>query len=143
MNYGHAITIAFVLFMLFILSMVFKAFTLNFDLVSENYYDKEIRYQEQIEKTKNSRALAKDISWLLKDEGIEIRFPEKENFAISGTLQLMRPSDKSKDIITPISLNKNNVQLIEASKLMTGKYLLQIEWQQGETSYFYESIIVI
>ena len=53
MNWGKGVTIAFILFVGFIMFMVVGAFRENFDLVSDDYYLEEINYQDKINQKAN------------------------------------------------------------------------------------------
>ena len=53
-NWGWGIFIVLVLFIAFIGNLVYKSSQVRVDLVSENYYEKEIKYQHQIESEKNT-----------------------------------------------------------------------------------------
>ena len=143
MNYGHGITIATVLFILFILSFVYRAFHQDFDLVTENYYEKEIAYQGRINQMENSKHLVQNITWEKIANGIEVKFPEMNYQNIAGTIKMMRPSDKKMDINLPISLTTEGKQTIASEKLNAGKYELQIEWELGGKQYYFESVVVI
>ena len=57
MNWGWKIFLMTAGFVLFILFMVFRAMQQDFHLVYEDYYDKEIKYQGEIDNIKNARNL--------------------------------------------------------------------------------------
>ncbi len=57
MSWGKGIILVFVIFILGIGIMVYKSMTKNIDLVTSNYYEKELKYQEQIDKINNSNRL--------------------------------------------------------------------------------------
>lgn len=54
---GHSITLAFVAFATFILYMVTKMMNTKVDLVEKDYYAKEIKFQNQINKYQNAEQL--------------------------------------------------------------------------------------
>ena len=63
-NWGTGITIFFLSFVVFMLFMAYKCFQTDFDLVTEDYYAKELVYQETIKKLNNEKNL--DISFFIK-----------------------------------------------------------------------------
>jgi hypothetical protein len=50
MSWGKGIILVFVVFVLGIGVLVYRSMTKNIDLVTTNYYEKELKYQEQIDK---------------------------------------------------------------------------------------------
>ena len=53
MNFGNYITIAFIAFGAFIVTLVVKTFAFKPELVSETYYEDELNYQDRINRIKN------------------------------------------------------------------------------------------
>jgi hypothetical protein len=54
MNWGYKIAITFILFGALIIFMVVKSFQQNIDLVTDDYYQEELKYQQQIDKLENT-----------------------------------------------------------------------------------------
>ena len=52
MNWGYKILLVYLIFILGILFMVFKSSTQKTDLVTTDYYAKELKYQEKIDEMK-------------------------------------------------------------------------------------------
>lgn len=134
-NWGHGLTIAMVLFISYILYLVFRMIGTDVDLETENYYAKELKFQEQIDKSKNYKQLDEKVSVSLNKEGlIVVTLPQSK--ADSGSLFLYRPSDKNLDAkINFKSLNSKQAQL-DVSKQPAGRYVLEIEWYQAGKGYF-------
>jgi hypothetical protein len=117
--------------------MVFKSFQLNNDLVSEDYYAKEIKFQDVIDKTNNAEALDENITWESANGGILVTFPELNN-TITGEIILFRPSDKSKDLSFEIEIDENHQQFLTHENIIHGKYLIQIDWMAGQSEFYTE-----
>lgn len=144
-NWGTGIVIAFVLFISFIMYFVINM-TVNdkydHDLVTDDYYEEELKHQNEIDKLNNAKKLDQNIRWKKTDDGLEIRFPdtfEPEN--ITGKVFLYRPSNKSLDSETTISLS-DNIMLIPNKRLLDGRWNLIVDWQYNGTSYLYKKEIV-
>jgi len=60
-NWGFGIAAFIGLFIVFISTLVYKCSQHEVDLVSANYYDLEIQYQNQINKMNNSAALDQQV----------------------------------------------------------------------------------
>ena len=56
-SWGTGIAATYIIFVLATLGMTYAMMTKNVDLVSTNYYEKEIKYQEQIDKINNTSGL--------------------------------------------------------------------------------------
>ena len=51
MNWGYKILMVYVIFIAGILLLVFKSSSQNQDLVTEDYYEQELKYQQKIDET--------------------------------------------------------------------------------------------
>jgi hypothetical protein len=145
-NWGTGIVIAFVLFISFILFFVIKASTqkaYSYDLVSEEYYKDELKYQADIDKMQNVKDLGIKISIETSKEGIQIAFPENfktEN--MDGNVSFYRPSNQSLDFDIPFDLSKQTSLLIPDNKLVGGRWDIKINWSQNNKEYLYKKEIV-
>lgn len=143
-SWPFAIVLAIVLFMAYILNFVYKAMAspeYNHELVTEDYYHKELKYQEEIDKQKRGLKLEQNITLQKTDEGIYIVFPnEFEPKEITGTIELLRLSDENADVSVPIITKKHEI-LIENDKLIKGTYRLTVDWEAKGESYMYKKDI--
>jgi hypothetical protein len=142
MNWGHKITILFSGFVALIVFMVISAFRQDIDLVSEDYYEKEIKYQEQIEKLENADNVKDEISFIQKGDELILAFKNPINNE-SGTIVFFRPSDPKKDLKEILTLNKNHEQYFEREKFIPGYYKIQIDWVAKGKKYYVEKDIFI
>lgn len=138
------IVMAILLFMGYILSFVYKAMVspeYDHHLVTENYYQKELKYQSEIDKQKRALKLTEDIAISKNEKGLLIIFPKQfQSEKITGTIEFLRLSDEKADLILPIII-KNHQLLVEDKKLIKGKYRLIIDWEaEGKTYMFKEEI---
>jgi len=136
-NWGTAIVIAFALFMSFILYFVFKVQSdhkYDNELVTEEYYKKEINVQSDIQNTINANELKVKIVITNSKEGIRINFPKDFDFKnIKGKVSLYRPSNQKLDFEIPISLSSPDL-LIPNNNLVGGLWDISVEWNyQGKT----------
>lgn len=135
-NWGTGIVIAFGLFITFILYFVFKVqgdMKYDHEMVTEEYYKKEIGFQEQINKAQNAYDLTDKVTILTKSEGLLISFPKGFDYnKIKGKVSLYRPSNQKLDFDIPISLSSSNL-LIPKTKLVGGRWDITIDWEyQGK-----------
>jgi hypothetical protein len=132
LNWGTGIVLAFVGFIAFIMYFIITMNVDNkydHDLVSEDYYGEELKYQNDIDKLKNAKALVTDISYEKTANGLKIIFPkELECKNITGKLFLYRPSNKQLDFDTAISLSKPYL-LIPDKRLVDGRWNIKVDCQ--------------
>lgn len=143
MNWGTKILIIYIVFVMGIVFMVFKSSVQNTDLVTTDYYAKELRYQEKIDEAGRTAALSAPIEYSIKDNALTIVFPK--DFAgkqIAGEAVLYCPSDEKKDLKKNFSVKDEPLQM-EIPSGSTGLYELHISWQDGGVTYYFEKKIVI
>jgi len=137
--------LAFIGFISFIMYFVISMNTnkkYEHDLVTEDYYNAELEFQNDIDKEVNSRNLAENVTWTKTSDGIQILFPESLNInKIKGKVFLYRPSNKQLDFETTISLSNHNL-LIPDKRLLDGRWNIKIDWQYNGNKYLYKKEIV-
>ncbi|WP_027879821.1 FixH family protein [Mesoflavibacter zeaxanthinifaciens] len=145
LNWGTGIVIAFIGFISFIMYFVINMNTdkkLDHDLVTEDYYKQELKYQNDIDKEKNAKTLSANLKWQKTENGMLISFPENlEPSNISGKVFLYRPSNKQLDFETTISLSNHNL-LIPDKRLLDGRWNIKIDWNYKGNNYLYKEEIL-
>lgn len=139
MNWGKSIVLAFVLFATFIGVLVTIIFRQDIALVTENYYEKELRYQEQIDRERNTSELPEKPSIQVADGALVVEYTGMTQIT-SGELELFRPSDAKLDrkyVLSPDA----TVQRIDLSGLPGGMYKARMRWTQNGKEYFLENTI--
>jgi len=140
-NWGTGIFIAMLSFMIFILSFVYKSIALDeyqHELVSEDYYKDELHYQEEIDKMNNAGKLNQDISIRNSNQGIHISFPKDiDESSINGEIFFQRLSNEKLDFKELITLSDHE-QLIPAEKLVSGKWIIKIDWKTDKDEYLFK-----
>ncbi|MEM9679626.1 MAG: FixH family protein [Bacteroidota bacterium] len=143
-NWGTAIVLAFIGFIAFIMYFVINMSTdkkYNHDLVTEDYYQQELTYQNDIDKAENAKSLSTNISLQKTDKGILVQFPQDLNIKdIKGKVFLYRPSNKQLDFEIPISLSDYNL-LIPDNRLLDGRWNISVDWVYNKKEYLYKSAI--
>lgn len=136
-SWGIKITILYSAFAIGIIVMVIIAMNSNTDLVSENYYEQEIKYQDQIDKLKGSIELGKKISVDQDGEFIILKFSEfsPEN-KYSGDINFYRSSDAKKDFRIPFTPDDSGIQKIESAYLEKGQWKINLKLQNNGKDYF-------
>lgn len=127
-----------------VVAMVIFAMTKNTDLVSDNYYEKEIKYQDQIDKEKRTKELGEQIKIDYQGTYISIKFPNTYNIRdIKGTTLFYRPSEARKDIRLNLELDSLGEQKIITYKFSKGLWKIQVNWKMNGKDYYNESSVRI
>ncbi|GAA3517244.1 FixH family protein [Aquimarina addita] len=144
-NWGTGIVIGMVAFMSFILYFVITMSTnkkYHHDLVTEQYYAKEIAYQTEIDAETKTHDLTEKIIGKRIENGWLLNFPkELEASRIKGTVFLYRPSDQRLDFDLPIVFSGSNL-LIPDKKLVDGRWNITVEWTYNGEDYLYKKSIM-
>jgi len=143
MSWGKKILFLYLSFVVLIIGMVSYTMTKNVDLVSPNYYDKEIKYQEQIDKINNTKSLKEGLKIIYSEGQINLVFPTlTKNGQVSGEINFYRPADSKKDF--KVSINTENYkQVIRIDKMEKGLWKIQVNWKMNGIEYYTEETIII
>ncbi|GGZ83136.1 FixH family protein [Algibacter mikhailovii] len=143
-NWGTGIVFAFIGFISFILYFIITMMTderFEHELVSEDYYADELKYQDDIDKLNHAKSLSENIAYHRSSAGLTINFPENLDYkSITGKVFLYRPSNKQLDFETAISLS-NSYLLIPDNRLVDGRWNIKIDWQYKGKSYLFKESI--
>lgn len=130
-TWGHGVVIALGAFIIFILGMIFL-FPIgkqNSELISDNYYEDELHYQEVIDAKNLANTLVEKPKIALLKDGITVVLPEDINNTNSKfNFYLFRTDDKNLDIKKDFVLNQNNALTIPNTVLVKGSYTLKLQW---------------
>ena len=144
-NWGTGIVIAFGFFIAFILYFVIKVQTnseYDNELVVEEYYKNDAKFNEEYIRLQNAGALTEKPRIESLPEGIRVTFPDSFTpEKISGKISLYRPSAKKLDFEVPISLS--GPMLIPNSKLAGGRWDISVVWTDGAREYQQKQTIYI
>jgi hypothetical protein len=141
MNWGKGITIFMVAFMSFILYMVITLMTKgNSELESEDYYKKEIKYQNEINAQRNANRKKEKVKITDSQEYLTFTFPGNEKIE-EISIEFYRPNNSKNDI----SFNEQNTSnvLIDKKKLIKGLYIVSISYRVKGAFYMQKEEITI
>ena len=143
MNFGKWIVVAFVLFAVFIATLVAVCVRQDVSLVTKEYYQEELRYQEQIERRNNTEALAEVPRISVRGNKVVVidyaMLPDIEK----GELRLFRPSDSRLDQSFDVARSSTTSQKFEISNARPGLYKARLTWLQDGKEYYLEKIVVL
>src|SRR5690554_8200711 len=106
MNWGYKIALVFIGFVVLMVSLVIVCFRQkDIHLVEEQYYEKEIAYQEQINIQQNTATLIAPptIKYIKENQAVTIHHPLlSEGACPEGSILFLRPSDAAMDFVVPL-----------------------------------------
>ncbi|MBI1341998.1 MAG: hypothetical protein GC171_03580 [Terrimonas sp.] len=141
-SWGYKIAAVYILFVAGILFLAYKASHQHFDLVTENYYAAELKYQDVIDHQNNVSALSAPLEIRNSSNQVVISFPK--DFAgqpITGEAYLYCPSDEKKDLRKKFEIHDLRYQLLLPGRF-SGQYQLKLSWNSGGKEYYQEEKIM-
>lgn len=141
-TWGHGIAMAIVLFIIFILSFVFRTLfdpQLKHDMESKEYYKEDLAFPLEQKRRENSAALAQDVSLMVAPEGLWIHFPKNmDHKKIKAKLIMHCLADKQFDIERDMKLDSISY-LIPGKELRKSRYTFKLDWDYDTIPYQYRS----
>ena len=109
-NWGTGILLSIIIFMMILIGIVYVFMNQDVDLVTSNYYGKEIKYQKQIDKINKTNEMSKQVNIALSDKSVQLTFPDSVfDKKASGTIYFYRPSGSKKDFSVPMAVSSRSV----------------------------------
>lgn len=142
-HWGIKISLLYGLFVLGILSMAAFYMRQEPELVSKEYYNEEIRYQNKIEKLRRTSLLSEKVRLKVSDKKLNIRFPKVGPGDIAGDAFFYRPSDKKSDFRLPVKLDSAYTQAVSFEGRRKGLWKVELNWKAGGKEYLNEEVIYI
>jgi len=139
-NWGVRIIIIYSSFVVFMLTMVYMCTRQHFDLVSADYYAQELKYQQVIDGTNNTRDLNEKVVIDQTSGVITITLPASNRTIESGDILFYRPSNSSSDFTIPVT--SNTIQ-VSKGKMHAGLYKIKINWSVDKKIFYDEQSLII
>ena len=138
LSWGYKIMFVYIAFVAGMGFLVFKASSQKFDLVTKDYYDQELKYQQVIDQAANSSRLSAPVTIERNEGELKISFPdEMKNKKKLVDFYLYYAADAKKDFRKSFELNEN--ELVQALPVgMKGMYELKLSWESEGVKYYFE-----
>lgn len=133
MTWGKSIVLVFVGFAIFIGVLVTVCVKQQVNLVSKNYYQEELNYQQQIDELNNAARLESKPIITVVQKRILISGVQQ------GKLELLRPSDSRFDA----SFVLDSVKTFDLSKYPSGRYNASLRWEMNGKKYLIQEAIIL
>ncbi|NWG26977.1 MAG: FixH family protein, partial [Ignavibacteriaceae bacterium] len=143
LNWGTGILIGIIVFVIISITMTVIFMTQDVSLVSDNYYEKSLSYQDEIDKQSRTKSLDEQVKINFNEEVITISVPSNYlNKDISGEIFFYRPSNPKLDFVLPLQLVEGN-QIIPVERLEKGFWRLKLNWTMDGNGYYNERAITV
>jgi hypothetical protein len=144
MNWGYKILIGFSTFVIGMLCMVGVAMKQTNEMMDDNYYDKELKFQDKIDASKNLSAVAEKLS--ITDSGniVVLQLPAATVASNTvGTIECIRSAEQKRDVKLRLQLDENGRQVLPKTLFVNGIYQLRLDWTTNGTTYFHSQELII
>ena len=139
MNWGWRIAIVYTLFALSMIGAVVYSTTMDVNLVEENYYQKEVEYQQVITKKENAIRDTATFEVTVLGDSVVLTFPTA---CVQGKIYFMRAADINNDKKFDLKV-VNGKQSFPKEFFKPGSYDLQVDWKGKNSDYYWEEKITI
>lgn len=130
----YTIVAVFVSFAAYIGHFVYRSTQANINLVSEDYYQKEIAFQETYDARVSSVEANKSVKVIPEDGHLKVEFSEMKNGG--GKIVFFRPDDPALD--HDKVLPRTQKSLYDLSKMKEGLWFYELHYKSGGNDYLKE-----
>lgn len=123
--------------------MVIMSFRQKTDLVTDNYYEEELLFQNQIDAATNANPYKDSIVITLDAEMVTLHFPLIFNEGALGQVYFYKASNSDFDFKFPLQLNSASSQQFIKSNFAQGFYTVKMQWIKNDIPYYTEKNIVL
>ena len=142
----HAIIAWFVIFAAALAAWITFAVRQNIDLVRPDYYEEEIRFQQQLDRLNRTASVRAEIV-LLYDAAksdVALRLPAAHLAQHpTGRIQFYRPGDATLDFEVPLAIGATGLQHIGTGALRAGQWKVRVRWNAAAQDYYFEQTLVL
>ena len=130
---------SFVLFAVFIISLVIICIREDINLVSASYYKDELAYGQQMQRMQNTQSMhMQPVVKMNNRTQMEIIFKDQ---VMHGSATMFCPANEARD--KTFQLSTDSIQRFDVSQLPAGMYKLKITWTAHGTEFYSEDIVIL
>lgn len=143
-NWGWGITLFMICFISFMGYLTYKAFSIDFDLVAEDYYAQELEYEQRLTQLRNAAALESRPELILSNKDLRLVFPSGAAAeGIAGQLHFYDPASRDNDRYLDIVLDDKGEMNLPLNQLTSYRYTVKMSWSNKDTQYYHETLLVL
>ncbi len=139
MDWGKGILLTIIAFVAFIMTLVVISVRQDdIHLVTENYYEKELKYQDQIDRETSAAGLDREV---LVFDAVSKSMVLDLPVGAKGDLKLFRPSDERLDQELSLDILQEGKTTVPLEKLKAGYWKVQLTWTENGVDFYQEKKI--
>jgi hypothetical protein len=142
-SWGKKIFFLYTTFALSMVFLVYKCCQVNYDLVSKDYYNEELAYQQLIDGSVRSSESMELIRLKQVEKGVLISY---ENFSnppgVTGNCHFYYAPDATADYKISLKAGPDSTQLVN-HVFAPGSYIVKLKWSSDNKFYYREKTLVI
>ena len=145
MNWGTLIGIVYLAFVGGMIMLAFKSSEQKLELVTDNYYEEAVNYQNRIDAKNNASNSASllSINYINSSNELEIKTSNVNGRRLSGSLNFYKPDKAAEDYNLNFELRSSGTQIIPLKKMAHGYWKVIATWKDEEKSFYKEKKIFI
>ncbi len=142
-NWGHKIIFIYSAFVFGILFMVYQSSKQKFDLVENDYYAAELKYQEVIDASARAKMLGGELIVKYEADSIKLTLPVVfKGVNVKGKAHLYYAADKKQDLSFDFE-TLNAFVAFKTENQKKGSYSIKLDLVKSGVSYYYEEKIFL
>ena len=140
------IILTLVVFFAGTVGLIVMACSQRVDLVSPDYYERELKFQGQIDRVERTHRAPSQASVAYDAAGqcITVSLPaDQAGREINGRIELYRPSAAGLDRAVKLAPDSKGVQRLDAAGLAPGLWKVRVSWTVEQQDYFLDQKVVV
>lgn len=140
------IVLAFAVFIAGTITLIVLASSQRTDLVRADYYEQEIRHQQQIDRLERTQRIAPDarVTYDRARARLEVALPAAQaRRGPQGQIHLYRPSAANLDRHIPLDLDASGRQTLDATDLQPGLWRVRVSWSVDQEDFQLDQRLVV
>lgn len=117
----------------------------NNDLVQPDYYEQEVRFQQQIDRVQRTQAFSQDVAVSFEPVTRSVRLSLPAAHAAkrpTGRIHFYRPSEAKLDFEVPVQLDAAGKQSVPGASLREGLWKVRVTWSVDGQEYYHDEALV-
>ena len=144
LNWGFGILVSYLIFAGTMVLFAVKASQQSNDLVTDEYYEDAVNYQQKIDASKNALDGTSliDVRFINESKTLELLANDSLNNYI-GMIYFYKPDDSKKDFNLDFKINNGTQSLYSLNSIPSGIWKMNISWTIGQKKYYLEKRITV
>ena len=138
------IILFFVVLICSLATVIVIAATHRDSMVSENYYEQELKFQDRIDSAARAQKSGASVQLDAAAGKLLMAVPASQlTQKFSGAIEFYRPSSPELDRNVQFTPGADGTQTLDVSRLAAGLWQVRVKWSAGGQDYFLEQKITI